>query len=235
MYRVLLVEDNDVQRKALKEILESYHENLVVSTSYDYDSAIQLLDDNIFDLFFLDIRYQENNVNDYDGLLLGKYIRSIHHYRYTPIIYVTSIPEKIQEALSETECFYYVLKPYLKEDILRCLENVLHSPLVKDSSFTFENFWGGRVTLPENQILYFCPGSHRRIEVHTAEGAYDTAQYTLNDLEQLLRHDFIRCHRKYLVNIKKIKKYEKSLQRISLDNGAYIPVGRAYKTNLTKL
>lgn len=89
MYRVLIVEDEPLQLTALHKILAEYQENFAIYTAFDYDSAITQLNEIQFDLFLLDIKLQENNSDSLDGISLGKYIRSLHSYLYTPIIFIT--------------------------------------------------------------------------------------------------------------------------------------------------
>lgn len=231
MYRVLIVENELMQLTALHKILTEYQENFAIYTAIDYNSAITKLCKIQFDLFFLNIKLQENRSNAPDGIALGKYIRSLYCYCYTPIIFITSIPEKIYEAINDTNCFYYLLKPYTKEAIFHCLDNTLHSPLMKESSFVFQSFWGNKMTLKENDILFFTRNSRRNIVISTVSENYETNEYTLNQLEHSLTHNFCRCHRQYLVNIAHVKAYNKTRQELMIED-AVIPVGRKYKSQL---
>lgn len=232
MYRVLIVEDQPAQLLALQKILEFYNENFEIKTSSDYDTAYHIVTGStIFDLFLLDIKFQEQDWENYSGLTLGHFIRSMHCYQYTPIVFITSIPEKIYEALNDTHCYHYILKPYTATDITQLLNDILHSPLVKDPSFSFTEFWGGQLSIPEKSILYFCPGMYRRIQIVTINGIFQTTEYTLSQLENLLHHGFVRCHRKYLVNICHITSYDCTRKTLSLSNQE-IPVGRNYKSSV---
>lgn len=228
MYQILVVEDQPEQCSALCKILEAYDSNLVIHRALDFSSALKELQSTQFDLFFLDYKLNESFDTDKTGITLGHEIRSIQIYQYTPIIFVTSIPEKIQEALNDTGCFRYILKPYDEEDIFNCLDSVLHSLLVKPPAFTFHSFWGGQISIPESSILYFCPGVSHRLCIVTDAGRYETLDYTLNQLETMMKHNFIRCHRRYLINLKKISNYD-CTNRLLYVAGQAIPLGRNYK------
>ena len=53
----------------------------------------------------------------------------------------------------------------------------------------------------------------------------------IKNMESALPQDsFLRVHRSYIVNIKRISSYTKG--RIFLDNGEYIPLGENYKDRL---
>ena len=132
MYRVLIVEDQPAQLLALQKILESYNENFEIKTSSDYDTAYHIVTGStIFDLFLLDIKFQEQDWENYSGLTLGHFIRSMHCYQYTPIVFITSIPEKIYEALNDTHCYHYILKPYTATDITHLsFRSFIHNCLI---------------------------------------------------------------------------------------------------------
>lgn len=234
MYRILVVEDDKEQLSALCHILENYNENFVIQTADNYHSALALITTIKFDLFFLDLKLEETWNTAEDGLQLGIKIRSIPTYLYTPIVYITSVPEMIQQALSDTSCFRYILKPYTALDIENCLNLLLHSPLVAPPTFTFTNYWGGTLRILENDILYFSPYINHRLYIVTANGTYETLDYTMEQLEHALRHSFFRCHRKYLININKITTYDRTHHTIYLDTQP-IPLGRSHKTKFEEL
>jgi DNA-binding LytR/AlgR family response regulator len=51
--------------------------------------------------------------------------------------------------------------------------------------------------------------------------------------ETLQRHDFVRIHRRFLVNRAKIRSMHLNGKRaVVLESGAELPVGRAYEVNL---
>lgn len=227
MYNILIVDDEAEQCEALKIILERRKENIVADICTTLEKAKIFCAGKKYDVFLLDMKLDEKD-GDEGELQLGNYIRSIIPYKYTPIIYITSVPEKIQAALSDTGCFRYILKPYTAENINKCLDDVLHSPLVAPETFSFQNFWGGEIRIPERLIIYICPGINRRVQIYTKDGCYETISYTMEQVENILRYGFFRCHRKYIVNLKCISEYDRS-NRLLYIGDTEIPVGRKYK------
>ena len=228
MYQVLIVDDCKDQCIALQQILHNYGHNINVDICTDMISAQKISEKNKYDFFLLDVRMDPNNTSDDSGLQIALFIRSIPAYEFTPIIFITSVPEKIQEALSSTGCFRYILKPYSESDITTCLDSVLRSPLVPPSLFSFHSFWGGEIHIPEECILYICPGSHHRLQIYTQNGSYETTDYTMDQLRKLLHNNFYRCHRKYIVNINHITSYDRT-RRSLLIGETTIALGRSYK------
>lgn len=91
----------------------------------------------------------------------------------------------------------------------------------------------GRVILPYDKILYF-EAREKKIFVRSGRqeyGFYDT----MDHLAEKLPKEFVRCHRSFILNKKRIKKVLLSQDRIELDNQELIPVSRTYKTEVRKL
>ena len=58
---------------------------------------------------------------------------------------------------------------------------------------------------------------------------------TLDNLEQKLDSDFVRCHRSFIIAKSRIKKVMLSKNLILLDNGYEIPLSRSYKSAIKEL
>ncbi len=236
MYKVLIVENQTEQCNALNSMLMNYNNNFQIFMAKDYFDGLSKIQSNKFDIIFLDIKLDDSDffTSANNGVQLGIKIRSIFEYEYVPIIFITAFPELIHEALTKTSCFSYILKPYTCQDIFNCLDKLLHSPLVPPPSFAFTNFWGGRIHLPESSIFYFTPSLNHRIQIYTDSGCYETSEYSLTQLEQTLRHNFYRCHRKYLINLQWLTNYDRTRHIVYVNDKA-IPVGRNYKSKLDEI
>ena len=238
MYRLLVVEDDPDQRQGIIAALKEYPENFIIDEAAGFDDALGLICERRYDMFFLDIVLEpsacEKNGWNSDGVELGRRIRGISLYAYTPIVFITSIPERVQEVLKDTRCYQYLLKPYQKEDILQCLNLLLHSPLVKEPQLSFLSFWGGRVTIPEKDVLYFTSSLGHRIAIVTEDGSFETLDYTLNALEETLQQHFFRCHRRYLIQTRAVTDYDRTRRLIRIGKHE-IPLGRTYKDAFEKL
>lgn len=234
MYNILIVDDEIEQCKALKIMIERYRKDIRSDICTNLKDAKECCVQKKYDIYFLDMKLDKTCDSDDGGLQLGKFIRSLLPYRYTPIVYVTSVPEKIHEALTDTECYRYVLKPYKEEEIYKCLDSIMHSPLMKPATFSFQSFWGGDICIPEASIIYICSGINRRLQIYTEDGQYETTSYTLERIGNILQYDFLRCHRKYIVNIKRISGYDRSNRLLYMGN-VMIPLGRKYKQEFEQI
>ena len=86
MFTVLILEDDYEQQKAVSKIINEHYKDWQIFIAGTYKEACNLTSTKCFDLFLLDIELKHENENDLDcdGLDFGKYIRSIEHYLYTP-------------------------------------------------------------------------------------------------------------------------------------------------------
>lgn len=228
MYKVLIVDDVIEQCKALESILESHNEPFEIDICTDLESAKISCAKNKYDLFLLDMRLDTDSTSADEGLELGIYIRSLPSYTYTPIVYITSVPEKIYQALSNTNCFDYVLKPYTAIHIHNKLDTILKSPLIEEQTVRFRTSYGVDVILKASEIMYVTSAGHR-VTIHT----YDDEIYTycpLKFFEEQLSHSIYRCRNNCLININYVTSYDHIRNIITLgDNLKQIPVARSQR------
>lgn len=92
--------------------------------------------------------------------------------------------------------------------------------------FVVENK-GGRDVIAYNRI-YFFEARDKRIFVNTGMEEYGFYG-TIEQLEERFDEEFIRCHRSFLVNKKKIASVYLSQNRLILENKMEVPLSRTYK------
>ena len=56
----------------------------------------------------------------------------------------------------------------------------------------------------------------------------------LKGQKQLFSYDFVKIHKKYIVNLKYIKRIHIAEEKILLDNGVELEISRRNKTNVLK-
>jgi len=118
--RVLLVDDNRINRKALKSILESL--GLLVKEASNGYEAIERVEKNTFDMVFMDIQ-----MPGIDGYETSKQMRDKHLLGdHIPIIAVTAygrdatLEEALKSGMNDT-----LMKPIRKEELHRILEKYM--------------------------------------------------------------------------------------------------------------
>lgn len=115
--RILLLEDD----LALNETIVDYLEGLAfdVTSVYDGSSAEEVMYENSFDLFLLDV-----NVPDINGFELLKNAREAGSN--TPAIFITSLNAMSDvESGYESGCDDYIRKPFALKELLLRIESIL--------------------------------------------------------------------------------------------------------------
>lgn len=233
MQKILIVEDDKIQSEQLyKGILQQYPNWCIVCAS-DYDSAKTYIENSLmqesFSLFLLDIQLSQTP-GDQGGFLLSEIIRSYQQYYSTPILFLTSITDQIQHALHSYHCYNYIQKPYSIDDILFQIHQMMATGMLNLKTLIIRDTCRIRHRLSPDDILYIESKNHTLI-LMTLQGPLTTREYTLQSLLSELNFDFLRCHRKYIINKNHIRNYDETNRFLTICQFS-IPVGRTYQKNL---
>lgn len=230
---VLIVEDDPTQLSALKLLLGEYDPTYELLCAGSYSEGLNCLAKNDISLFLLDVELDPYHCADQkDGIDLAKQIRQHPEHIHTPIIFLTSIPERILEALNQTHCFDYLLKPYDRGMLYHCLDQIRFPGDPPEPYVTFSDTQGIHIRLKGSEVLYLCSAGHQ-IKIHTRDNVYTTCALTLDAFTEKLTPPFFRCHRKYIINLDHASQYDKTNRFVCLSNES-IPVGRSYKSEFEK-
>lgn len=122
------------------------------------------------------------------------------------------------------------------KDIDRVMREFLEAYLERletgQGSFVIESR-EGKIHIPFDKIFYF-EAREKKLYLQT-----DTEEYgfygTIDKLEEELPNYFMRCHRSFIVNIRKIEKVVLSQNIIYLTQDRDVPLSRSYKAALKEL
>ncbi len=229
MLNILLVEDNLAQRNALKKLISSSFHNTNISIASDYDSALQLCQDEFFNLFILDIQLDSDKCEE-NGLLLAEKIRAKEQHLHTPIIFITALPDKIYQAVNNLHCFGYITKPYNNCDVINIISSITRQPDCQHLLFNVKDINGIYTKLSILDLLYI-KIEHHNYYLFTKKGTVSTTNTSFKSSNNTLIKQLVRCHKSYYVNPLYIQIYDKATGIIFLHD-AKIPVGRNYKSNV---
>ncbi len=235
-FSILIVEDEILIAQDLLEILEEVGYQQVYRVS-NYNKAIEILNGKSIDLVFLDI-----NLNDSSsGIDLAHYINK---HQQIPFIYITSYSDAATIAdVKQTMPAGFLLKPYSKDLLLATIEIALFnysnkhnaanqpigakSPLTDETDLVINNQLlvkeGHRfIKVPLAEIFWF-ESDKNYLEVKTLERKYLIRCSLKKLLEHLPEHDFVKCHKQYIININHVKSFSADAVIIY---GNEIPIGR---------
>lgn len=234
MQKLLIVEDDDVQRTALHESIQEFYPSWFVLSANNYESALELLLQSIeeceyFSMFLLDIQLKQD-IGDMSGFVLAEQIRSDTNYYKTPILFLTSISEKTQFALATYHCYNYITKPYSTEDILYQIQQMLLTGYLEDNCIAITDTKRINHRIPQKEIMYLELKSHQ-VVFSTKQDEIVSRGVSMTELWNQLTKDFIQCHKKFIINLNFVNSYTKSNGYINV-NGSILPVSRTFKPQL---
>jgi len=240
--RTIVVDDEELARQVLRELLCAHPEVEVVAECKNGLEAVKAVAQHQPDLLFLDV--QMPKLTGFDVLeLVGSEI---------PVIFVTAYDEYAMKAF-EVHAVDYLLKPVGRVRLAAALQRVksrsnekppapaelaaaarpagqfAERVVVKD---------GTRVTLIPVAKLDFAEAQDDYVAL-ASEGRKHLKQQTIASLEAALDpKQFVRIHRSYVVNLERVTRiepYGKDSRVAVLSTGARLPVSRAGYSRLQAL
>ena len=91
----------------------------------------------------------------------------------------------------------------------------------------------GKILIPYHRIQFF-EASNKKINVRTDREEYDFYD-SIENLQTTVPAYFVRCHRSYLVNSRKIRKIRLSEGIIEMEGGAAALLSRTYRQDIKRL
>lgn len=122
---ILVVDDDDIMRSALKRLLEAANYKVILAS--DGMEVSKVLEATRLDLILLDV-----NLPWVDGLELCRLIKGHHSLKEVPLIFVSG--NKSQEDIHEgfeAGCDEYLTKPFEVDTLLTAIEKYLQVGRVK--------------------------------------------------------------------------------------------------------
>lgn len=225
--KIAICEDSAEQA----ELLRGYIGKVLDKRQIDYqilefNSGEELIEnyDKTIQLIFLDVRMKKMT-----GIETAKYLRNLG-YKDVQIILVTS-QYQCAHIGYEINAFRYINKPinydiferYMNEVVQKLTEKrILMSVLSKNKQTLFINI----------EDLIYAEVFLKETILYTKDNQYETIM-ALGDLEEKLStYGFFRCHRSYLINLKRVRGYEK--YKVLVED-TEVPVSRGKYLKLKKL
>jgi two-component system, LytTR family, response regulator len=242
-WKALLVDDEELARKLLREMLSTHPEIEIVGECANGMEAVKAIAELSPDLLFLDI--QMPKLSGFDVLELvdaGK----------LAVVFVTAYDQYAMKAF-EVHALDYLLKPFSRDRFESALERAktqkpekrLEASSLAASARPNGQFLerivvkdGTKVTLIPVKKLDYAEALDDYISL-VSDGKKLLKQQTISGLETALDPMlFVRIHRSYVVNIERIARiepYAKDSKIAVLSNGVKLPVSRAGFARLKKL
>jgi len=190
--------------------------------------AMEILNNRAIQLLFIDI-----NMPDLSGL---EFVKSLTDKPY--IVFTTAYSEYAVEGF-QVDAADYLLKPVNYSSFLKAANKVknlidLNTNSQKESirataSHLFVKSDYKLIRIELDDIRYI-ESQHEYIKIHLVNNKPVMTQLSMKSIEEQLPSDrFMRVHRSFIVNLKRVSVVERN--RIVFDGKVYIPVSEQYKEN----
>jgi two-component system LytT family response regulator len=215
----IIVEDDSLSAFALTKLLKNY-ESIVIEGEFETaESALQFLKDNPIDLIFLDVELP--GINGFELL---------QSLEYKPFVICISSKKEYAFDAFKYDVIDYLSKPIDAERLQKALDKVqsLQKNQLEESGYFFMKVDSKLVKIYLDKIKYIeALGDYVRIITET--GKFTVLHTMKGMVEKLPEESFIRIHKSYIVNLKKLKSV--SHTTVSIDE-LELPVSRTHKDEL---
>ena len=234
MVRCIAIDDEPLALRQLKSYIERTEQLELVTTCRSAVEALEVVQREQIDLIYVDI-----NMPDLNGL---DFVRSLEGSHY--VIFTTAHAEHALEGF-KLSAIDYLLKPFSYDEFQKATQKVIslvdlverchaaESAVAQNEAESSDKEFISvkadyKTQLVRISDIVYLVSAGEYVRLHI-EGSHSiTTLFRLKNMETSLPADsFLRVHRSYIVNLKRISSYTKG--RIFLDNGEYIPLGENYK------
>jgi two-component system LytT family response regulator len=233
---VLIVDDEIDNSNLLKHFLEQYCPSIgQIDTINSKSEAVQMINNNSYDLLFLDIILDEKTAFD-----LLEEVNS-----YPLIIFVTAFDQYAIDSF-KYNAIDYILKPIEIQSLIEAVERVMVKIEKKESvsreelihlekSFEHQNQIDfitvsniDKVNLIKKTDILYCKSSGRYTEFHLTNKNTLVASKSLGEYEnQLYYKEFFRIHNSYMINLNHLVNISKKKGNYcQLNDGTELPISR---------
>lgn len=237
MRRVLIIEDDNDILQCLEKIVRSVHHDVEVYACTTVNEAYQCMLEHTMDLFMIDIILDTTNPGDTSGLYLAEKIRMINKYKFTPMIFITSLEDSKCISYSTFHCYSFIEKPfdpaYVKSIVTECLE--FPEQLSQDKVLFFRK--EGIVVAVKREDITYVESINHILHIHTIKKDELKIPYiTLKRFLEMADSDkFIRCRRNAVIHQKHLQNVDLVNGVIQLTDGNRVEIGITYKNTMRKL
>ncbi|MBQ5738568.1 MAG: response regulator transcription factor [Alistipes sp.] len=234
MVRCIAIDDEPLALRQIKSYIERTEQLQLVGLCRSALEAQQMLEREEVDLIFVDI-----NMPDMNGL---EFVRSLTLSYF--IVFTTAHSEFALEGF-KLNALDYLMKPFSYEEFMKASQKAIsladlmsrcraaESAVAQNEAESADTEYISvkadyKTQLVKIADIVYLESAGEYVRLHIEGAPTITTLFRLKNMETTLPANlFLRVHRSYIVNLKRISSYTRG--RIFLDNGEYIPLGENYK------
>ena len=238
MVRCVAVDDEPLALRQIKEYIARTPSLELVAACRSASQARDVLDREDADLLFVDIDMPDQNGLDFVGSLDG--------FRF--VIFTTAYSEFAIDGF-KLNAIDYLLKPFGYDEFLKAVEKAVSLKELIERSRSADEARQEKAAVEDREFLsvradyrtmlvrisdiVYLESVGEYVRLHIAGSSPIVTLFRLKNMETTLPADsFMRVHRSYIVNLRRITGYAKG--RIYFDGEEYVPLGEKYREQFLK-
>lgn len=237
--RCVAIDDEPLALRQVKSYLDRIPGIEIVALCSNATEAGKVLNSKEVDVIFVDI-----NMPDISGI---EFVRSLS--QPPMVVFTTAYAEYAIEGF-RLDAVDYLLKPFSFDDFSHAVEKVRSlmellrmrdekstpeteiAPIETEKSNEQQDYISikadYKVTLVKFNDIIYAESVGEYVRLHLTDGSRLTTLFRLKNMETALpASTFMRVHRSYIVNLKRVTSYARG--KIYLDNGDYVPISVNYR------
>ena len=198
---ILIVEDDEKSYEMLKGIISNISREIKIYYARTYDEANYLMLQNNIHLFLIDIVLDRNVGGDLSGLYFADNTRKYEEYRYTPMIFITSLEDPKLYTLSKLHCFDYIEKPFSTSRVRSAVFAALDMPRKTDETRNIYLKKDGIIFSKQLKDIVYIESSRRLVKIYCVDDILEIPYKTMREIIHELKSDlFVQCSRYIILN-----------------------------------
>lgn len=234
MVKCIAIDDEPLALRQITSYIDRTDQLELVAACRSAEEALKVVENEHVDLIFVDI-----NMPDMNGL---EFVRRLSSTYY--IVFTTAHSEYALDGF-KLNALDYLLKPFSYEEFMKASQKAIsltdlvercraaESAVAQNEAEEADHGYLSvkadyKTQLVKISDIIYLESAGEYVRLHVDGGQTITTLFRLKNMETSLPANlFLRVHRSYIVNLKRISSYTKG--RIFIDNGEYIPLGENYK------
>lgn len=242
MLKGIIIEDDERDAKALLRILKNVQPKLSCVVFSDGPEALEHIRSQ---KKWIHIVFIDRQLPGMDGFTLAEKIRECRRYILTPIVFVTGYSMGQLNAFQEYHCYSYLVKPISEETVRQrigpLLETLGREAKPKKLKRIMPFKIGQDVKLIDAETILGLEAMGRDCYLYAGTKSYRLPRQTIDMiLREIDDPYFVRCHKSFAVNLKKVEDIKKERRNIwvpvfSWENDFSCEISKTYYKEIMEL
>lgn len=227
---IAICDDDKLICSQIENTLLSYTNSICLEVElnvfYDGKSLLDYIEQG----FPLDVLYLDIEMDQIDGIEVGKWLRKVLGNHNIEIIYISG-HDHYDRQLFDVQPLHFISKPIKDSIVIDDLKLALERARKQAGFFTYQKGFD-IYKVPIKDIIYF-ESINRKIKIVTGDGINLFYGRLEDVLFTVSKYQFLQIHRSYLVNYNHVNIIR--YNEVIMSNGEALPISKLRRQNFRNL